>query len=112
MKRLLVGLLLVLLAARPAAADTPAQIAAALHSSPVYQAAGLDLVDVGTLTSELARTSPQVYVAVLPASAASSNADAGRRAVEIARELGESDAVVLVITASSRAGAGQGSTAT
>lgn len=111
MKRLLLAVLLVLLAASPARAESAAQVAAALRSSPVYQSAGLDLVDVGTLTSELAGGDPQVYVAVLPASAAASPADAQKRAVEIGDALAATGAVVLVITANRHFGSGQGTAA-
>lgn len=109
MKRLVVTVVLVLLSAVPARADTAAQVAASLRASPVYQASGLDLLDVGTLTSELAGTDPSVYVAVLPASAAASPNDAQKRAVEIGDALHVSSAVVLVITENRRFGSAQGS---
>lgn len=111
MKRLLVALVLVLLAAAPARADSPAQVAAALRSSPVYESAGLDLLDVAALTSELAGGDPQVYVAVLPASVAASPADAQKRAVEIGDALAASGGVVLVITENRHFGSGQGTAA-
>jgi hypothetical protein len=110
MKRLPLALVLLVLAV-PARADTSAQVAAALRASPVYQSTGLDLVDVATLTSELAGTDPQVYVAVLPASAAASPADARKRAVEIGDALASSSAVVLVITENRHFGSGQGGAA-
>jgi hypothetical protein len=109
MKRLLLSGLLVLLAVTPARADNATQVAAALRSSPVYQAAGLDLVDVGKLTSKLSGTNPRVVVAVLGTAAAGSGAEAHQRAVDIGKALGESDAVVLVITASKHLGSAEGS---
>lgn len=109
MKRLVLAALVLLLAVSPARADDATQVAAALRSSPVYQAAGLDLVDVGPLTSELSNSDPQVYVAVLTASAASSGAQARERAIEIGKALDVSDSVVLVITANKYFGTGQGS---
>jgi uncharacterized membrane protein YgcG len=111
MKRLLLVAALLLLSATPAHAENAQQVAEALRSSPVYQSAGVDLVDVATLTNELANTDPQVYVAVLPASAADSGSAARERAVEIGRALGRSDDVVLVITANGRFGTGEGSEA-
>jgi hypothetical protein len=109
-KRLLLAALLVLLAV-PARAEDANQVAAALRSSAVYQAPGLDLVDVPTLVAELAASDPRVYVAVLPASAAASAADARRRAVEIGDALADTGAVVLVITANRHFGSAQGSAA-
>jgi hypothetical protein len=111
MKRLLLALLVVLAVASPARAENAQQVAAALRSSPVYQSQGLDLVDVGALAAELEGTDPQVDVAVLPASAAATDAEARSRAVDIGRALGDSDAVVLVITANRHLGAGNGSAA-
>ena len=111
MRRALLLALPLLLVAAPARAETADQVASALRNAPVYQAGGLDLVDVATLTSELSGTDPQVYVAVLPASAASSAAEADERATEIGRALGEGDAVVLVVTANRHLGAGEGSAA-
>ena len=112
MRRVLLPLLLLLLAPTGTAyAESADQVASALRNSPVYQSSGLDLVDVPTLASELSGTDPQVYVAVLPASAASSAKQADERATEIGRALGESDAVVLVITANKHLGAGEGSRA-
>lgn len=112
MRRVLLPLLLLLLALTGTAhAESADQVASALRNAPVYQSSGLDLVDVPTLTAELRGTDPQVYVAVLPASAASSAKQADERATEIGRALGESDAVVLVITANKHLGAGEGSRA-
>jgi hypothetical protein len=108
MRRLLLAFLLVLLASSPARAENAQQVAAALRTSPVYQAAGLDLVDVGALTSELSGTSPRVVVAVLGASAASTAEQAGERAIEIGNALGQSNTVVLVITANKHLGAATG----
>jgi hypothetical protein len=108
MKRLLVALLLLLLAASPARADSVEQVATALRSSPVYQASGLDLVDVGALTAELSGTSPRVVVAVLDASAASSKEQAEERANQIGGALGQAGTVVLVVTANRHLGASQG----
>jgi hypothetical protein len=110
MTRLWLAALLVLLAV-PAQAEDAAQVAAALRASAVYQAPGLDLVDAPTLVSELAATDPRVYVAVLPASAAATPADAKQRAVEIGDALGDTGAVVLVITANRHFGSAQGSAA-
>lgn len=109
----LLPLSLLLLLALPgtAYAESAAQVAAGLRTSPVYQSNGVDLVDVPTLTADLQGTDPQVYVAVLAASAASSAAQADARATEIGRALGDSNGVVLVITASRHLGAGEGSAA-
>ena len=110
MKRLLVLLVMFLLALTGTAhADNASQVATALRSSPVYQAQGLDLVDVAGLQSTLQGSDPPVYVAVLTAAAASSATDAHARASEIGKDLGVSDAVVLVITASKHLGAAEGS---
>lgn len=111
MKRLLLAVVLVALAASPARAENAEEVAAALRGAPVYQASGLGLVDVATLTAELADGDPQVYVAVLPASAAGSAAQARQRAIDIGRALAVSDSVVLVITANRHFGTGQGSAA-
>ena len=48
---------------------------------------------------------------MLPASAAVSDAQARSRAIDIGRALGDSDAVVLVITANRHLGAGNGNAA-
>jgi hypothetical protein len=111
MRRVLLALALLLLAASPARAEDVAQLAAALRTSPVHQAPGLDLVDVATLTSELTGTDPRLYVAVLPATAAGTPAQAKDLAVAIGKELAESDAVVLVITADGAFGTGHGDVA-
>lgn len=112
MKRLLLLVAaLLLLAPATARAESAAQVAAALRSTPVYQSAGLNLVDVATLTSELSGSDPVLKVAVLSASAASSAAQADARATEIGRALGDSNAVVLVITANQHLGAGEGKAA-
>jgi hypothetical protein len=108
MKRLLVALLLLLLAAAPARAESASQVAAALRTSPVYQSSGLDLVDVGTLTSELAGTDPRVVVAVLPAADASSADQAHARAAEIGDALRQPNTVVLVIVENHHVGSAQG----
>ncbi|HTL23261.1 MAG TPA: hypothetical protein VL281_04420 [Mycobacteriales bacterium] len=110
MTRLWLAVLLVLLAV-PARAEDATQVAAALRTSAVYQSPGLDLVDAPTLVSELAATDPRVYVAVLPATAAASAAEARERAVEIGDALGDTGAVVLVITANRHFGSAQGSAA-
>jgi hypothetical protein len=111
MRRLLLALGVLLVAAVPAQAEDPAELATALRAAPVYQAPGLDLVDVATLTSELADTNPRLYVAVLPATAASAPAQAKELAVAIGTALAESDDVVLVITANGKFGTGQGDVA-
>lgn len=111
MKRLLLAVVLVVLAAAPARAESAEEVAAALRGAPVYQASGLGLVDVGTLTAELADGDPQVYVAVLPASAAGNGAQARQRAIDIGKALAVSDSVVLVITANRHFGTGQGTAA-
>lgn len=108
MRRLLLAVVLLLLGATPARADDAGEVALALRSSPVYQAQGLDLVEVASLSSELSGLSPRVVVAVLPASAAASAEQARARAVDIGRELGDPDAVVLVITANKHLGTSQG----
>lgn len=109
MKRLLLVLpLLVLLLPGTAHADSASQVAQALQGSPVYQAQGLDLVDVAGLQSALQGGDPPVYVAVLTAAAASTPDQAHARAIEIGKALGQSDAVVLVITASRKLGAAEG----
>lgn len=109
MKRLVLAVLLLLLAASPARADDASQVAAALRSTPIYQASGLDLVDVATLTAELSGSDPRVVVAVLEASAASSAEQAHQRAIDIGRSLAQSDTVVLVVTANKHVGSAQGS---
>ncbi len=111
MKRLLLALVLVLLAATPARAEDAVQVAAALRAAPVYQAPGLELVNVATLTGELAGSDPPVVVAVLNASEASSGDEAHQRAREISAALGDDAAVVLVITANKHAGTTEGSAA-
>ena len=109
MKRLLLLVpLLVLLVPGTARADSASQVAQALQSSPVYQAKGLDLVDVPALQSQLQGADPPVYVAVLTAAAAASADQAHSRAIEIGQALAQSDAVVLVITASRHLGAAEG----
>ncbi len=109
MKRALVILALLLLAVPGTArAESVSQVANALRSSPVFQEKGLDLVDVATLTSELEGSNPRLKLAVLAASAASSAQQADDRATEIGRALGDTDAVVLVITANGHLGAGAG----
>jgi hypothetical protein len=112
MKRLLVLLVLVVLAVPGTAhAESIAQVAAALRSSPVYQSPGLDVVDVAGLTSVLSGTDPQVDVAVLPAAAASSDQQARLRAIAIGKALADSNLVVLVITANQHFGVGEGNAA-
>jgi hypothetical protein len=109
MKRLLILLALVVLAVPGTArAESASQVAAALRSSPVYESPGLDLVDVATVTSVLNGTSPRVYVGVLPAAAATSDQQARQRAIEIGKALGNTNAVVLVITANQHFGVGEG----
>ena len=109
MKRLLVLCALLLVAVPGTAhAENASQVAAALRSSPVYQSPGLDLVDVAGLQAALNGSDPQVDLAVLPASAASSASQARDRAVAIGRSLGDTNAVVLVITASKHLGTGAG----
>ena len=94
-----------------ALADNAGTVAGALHDRPVYQAPGLDLVDVGAVQDTLSGSQPKVYVAVLPANAASSKSQAQSRANDIGRALGESSAVVLVVTESQLLGAAEGSNA-
>jgi hypothetical protein len=111
--RRLLPLLLLLAAsllgpALPARADDAAAAATALRSSPVYQAPGLDLVDVATLDQELAGRDPRVVLAVLPASAAGSDDEARSRAVAIGQLLADPGAVVLVVTADEHVGVAQG----
>ena len=109
MKRLLALSPLLLLALTGTAhADSATQVAQALQNSPVYQQQGLDLVDVAGLQSTLSGQDPPVYVAVLAAAAASSADQAHARATEIGKDLGQSDAVVLVITANKHLGAAEG----
>ncbi len=102
--------LLLLGTAGPALADTGAA-AAALRSSQLYEDPSLDLVDKAALTQELQGSQPKVYVAVLPASDASSAADARADALTIGKALGVSDDVVLVITANKHLGVGEGNAA-
>ena len=111
MRRALLALVLLLLAAGPARAEDAQQVADALRASPVYQAPGLDLLDVPTLTSELEDSSPQLYVAALPAAAASTPEQAKDLAIAVGKALAETDDVVLVITAGGKVGAGQGAVA-
>ncbi|MBC7677719.1 MAG: hypothetical protein H7233_01835, partial [Pseudorhodobacter sp.] len=109
MKRLLLVVpLLVLLLPGTARADNASQVAQALQSSPVYQAKGLDLVDVPGLQSALQGGDPPVYVAVLPAAAAATSDEAHSRAVAIGTALGNRDAVVLAITPNQHLGAAEG----
>ena len=89
-------------------AENASQVAQALRSSPVYESSGVDLVDKATLQTELTGSDPKVDVAVLSAAAATSAAQARARAVDIQRALGDSNVVVLVITASRHLGAAQG----
>jgi len=89
-------------------ADNAGTVAAALHDRPVYQAPGLDLVDIAAVQDTLGGSHPTVYLAVLPADAASTSTQAASRASDIGRALGESDAVVLVVTASKHLGAAEG----
>lgn len=112
MKRLLLLVALLLVAVPGAArAENAEQVAAALRTSPVFQQGGVDLVDVAGLKAELDGTDPQIYLAVLSASAASSDVQARSRAVDIGKALGDSDAVVLVITENEHFGAGAGAAA-
>jgi hypothetical protein len=111
MKRLLLAALFVVVAAAPARADSASQVAEALRSSNVYQTAGLDLVDVGTLMSELSDSDPRVVVAVLDGTVASNTVQARQQAIDIGSALGDSNSVVLVITANRQFGVGQGSQA-
>ena len=110
---LVLSLLALLVAAVPsvAYAESAAQVAAGLRSGPVYQSAGVDLIDTGAVAAELSGTSPQVYVAVLAAGAAATARQADDLATSVGAAVGDSDAVVLVITASRHLGAGQGSAA-
>ncbi|MCW2586660.1 MAG: hypothetical protein JWN55_2176, partial [Frankiales bacterium] len=112
MKRLLVLLLPVLLLVLglpgTASAENAAQVAAALRNGPVYQSPGVDLVDVTALSSQLSGTDPPVKVAVLPAAAAASSTQAAQLATTIVRDLGDRNAVVLVITANRHLGAAAG----
>ncbi|MCW2500381.1 MAG: hypothetical protein JWN87_2057, partial [Frankiales bacterium] len=112
MKRLLVLLLPVLLLVLglpgTASAENAAQVAAALRNSPVYQSPGVDLVDVTALSSQLSGTDPPVKVAVLSAAAAASSTQAAQLATTIVRDLGDRNAVVLVITANRHLGAAAG----
>ena len=104
----LLATLVVPLAAGTARADNAGAVAQALRSSPVYQAKGLDRLDVATAQSAVQGTAPQVYVAVLEAGAASSANEAAARASDIGKALGTTDAVVLVITDSKHLGAATG----
>jgi hypothetical protein len=108
MRRLLPALLLLLIAAVPAHADDAGKIALALRTSPVYQAPGLNLVDVAALSTELSGRTPRIVVAVLPAGVASSDDQAQSIAIDIGAALGDPDAVVLVITMNRHLGVGQG----
>jgi hypothetical protein len=113
MRRLAPLLILLLLVgtAGAARADDVSDAAMALRTSPVFQAAGLDLVDAAVLRSELSGRDPRVLVAVLPASAAASDSDARARAIDIGRLVNDSGSVVLVITADEHFGVGEGHTA-
>ncbi len=110
MRRLLLPFLALLLVgtATAARADDVSDAATALRRGPVYEAPGLDVVDVATLRSELAGREPRVLVAVLPASAADSDAAARQRAIEIGTRVGDPESVVLVITANQRVGTALG----
>lgn len=109
MRRLLPLVLLLLVGtALPARADDVTTAAMALRSSPVYEAPGLEVVDVDALRTALAGRDPRVLVAVLPASSAGSDSDAQARAVEIGRLVDDPGSVVLVITANQHVGTGYG----
>ena len=105
---LLIAALVVLLVPGTARADNAGDVAKALRNSPVYQAKGLDRIDVAAAQSAVQGTAPQVYVAVLEAGAASSASEAAARASAIGKALGTTDAVVLVITDSRHLGAATG----
>jgi hypothetical protein len=113
MKRLVVllALLGVLSPMGTAHAENAQDVAKALETTRVYESPGVDLLDEGTLESELTGTRPKVYVAALPARAASSDAQARGRAIDIGRAIGDAGAVVLVITAGKHYGYGVGGTA-
>jgi hypothetical protein len=111
MRRLLLALGLLLLTAGPARAEDPALLAAALQTHPVYQAPGLDLVDVAALTTELDDSDPRVYVAVLAATAAATPAAARDLAVAVGKAMAADDGVVLVITGNGTFGTGHGDAA-
>jgi hypothetical protein len=108
MRRLLPVLLLLLLGAVPALADDAGKVALALRTSPVYQAPGLNLVDVAALSTELSGRTPRIVVAVLPAGVASSDDQAQSSAIDIGAALGDPDSVVLVITMNRHLGVGEG----
>ena len=91
-----------------ARAENAGTVAQALRSSPVYQAKGLDRIDVATAQGAVQGTAPQIYVAVLEAGAAASANEAAARASDIGKALGTTDAVVLVITDSRHLGAATG----
>ncbi|MCU1588628.1 MAG: hypothetical protein JWN31_2121 [Frankiales bacterium] len=112
MKRLLllVPLTAVLLPALAgvARAEGVQDVVAGLRSNPIYQTKGADLLDSGALQSTMSGSHPKLYVAVLPANAAASAADAHTRAVEIGSALGDTNGVVLVITLSKHLGTAEG----
>jgi hypothetical protein len=110
MKRLLLLATLVplLLTAGVASAENASDVAQALRNDPVYESAGVDLLDENALESTLADDSPRLLVAALPAAAATSKQKAEALADAIGRAVGDTNAVVLVITASRHLGAQAG----
>ncbi len=105
---------LVLVGAVPgSAATTPADVAAALRSDPVFvetDAEAAREVDTDKVRSQVAASPRTIYVAVLPGRAATALGGAGKVAVAVAREVtGPAVVVALVgdeLTAASTPGTG------
>lgn len=96
---LLLAPLLVLLGAGPAVAGSVDEVVRGLERDGVHvdPAAQLDTDEDG-IRSAVGRASVPTYVAVLPEEAANSSGGIANLVVEIGTALGDSDAVVLVIT--------------
>ena len=102
----LAGLLLMPSAA--SAANT-GDVARALLSNPVYvDAQATSRVDEGRLRSEISSARRPIYVAVLPAAAASANGGPSQLTVAIGRQLG-ADAILFTVSGTTLAGGAGGS---
>lgn len=108
MKRLIALVLLLLCLPGVARAENASDVAAGLRNAAVYESPGIDLIDQDALSGTLSDNSPQLFVAALPADAATTALKADQLAESIGKALGNASAVILVITVGGRIGAEEG----
>ncbi len=106
---LLLALAGLLLLAGTASAANTGDVARALLSNPVYvDPQATARVDEGRLRSEISSARRPIYVAVLPAAAASANGGPSQLTVAIGRQLG-ADAILFTVSGTTLAGGAGGS---